>query len=479
MSVIEELRQNNPETNCITIVLLRENSDADLAQALEGNAFVTEIGLDLEAEQRAEWNSLLSVIATRTNLETVKLLDAFGAERRKAPAMLVRSILRAIQRNTAIRNVELEWLRLPTDISTFVDNASSIASFSLSKCVGEQGASDLAAAIQRNTNIETLNLSDLEDTYSFPILEGLRSNVSLKTFIFYSNPARNLSDETSHAIHQILGSKTSIQRLEWSEATLSDEIAQGITYSESVSELKFSWCRFEDQSNFAHFRSILQNKRNLTSLFLDRCSFGRGQVHEDVISILLRPDSLLRCFEFRNHPLREWAFLGVQFKNLLQGIQKSKLLERFRIETIQTPHQLQTLTQSIPSMRIRELEVAFAGQFGRDSINPRQNLLLAVKNNFSLRPVKGVFRYQNFNLFESVEDKKTLAFYANRNECLDQWVEKPETVKQKVWPDALGLAERAGPNALFRGLRSVLGRDYVSLPGGGLKRKHRQYQVPS
>ena len=71
---------------------------------------------------------------------------------------------------------------------------------------------------------------------------------------------------------------------------------------------------------------------------------------------------------------------------------------------------------------------------------------------------------------ESAEDKKTLAFYANRNECLDQWVDKPEIVEQrKVWPDALGLAERAGPDALFRGLRSVLGRDYVSLPGGAPK----------
>ena len=62
-------------------------------------------------------------------------------------------------------------------------------------------------------------------------------------------------------------------------------------------------------------------------------------------------------------------------------------------------------------------------------------------------------------LFGSAEDKETLAFYANRNESLDQWVDHPEKIEQNLWPDALGLAERAGPNALFRGLRSVLGRD--------------------
>jgi len=63
----------------------------------------------------------------------------------------------------------------------------------------------------------------------------------------------------------------------------------------------------------------------------------------------------------------------------------------------------------------------------------------------------------------NAEDKTRLAFYANRNKLLDQWVDNPETVQtRKVWPDALKLAEQAGPNSLFRGLRSVLGRDYVS-----------------
>ena len=83
------------------------------------------------------------------------------------------------------------------------------------------------------------------------------------------------------------------------------------------------------------------------------------------------------------------------------------------------------------------------------------------------------------DLFDSVDEKQRLTFYANRNESLDQWVDHPETVEQqKVWPDALGLAERAGPNALFRGLRSVLERDYVSLPGGR-KRKRPQHYTPA
>ena len=77
--------------------------------------------------------------------------------------------------------------------------------------------------------------------------------------------------------------------------------------------------------------------------------------------------------------------------------------------------------------------------------------------------------------------KKTLAFYAKRNERLDQWVENPETVvDRKVWPNALGLAERAGPDALFRGLRLVLDRNYgyVSLPSVRKGKRPQPYAPP-
>ena len=75
---------------------------------------------------------------------------------------------------------------------------------------------------------------------------------------------------------------------------------------------------------------------------------------------------------------------NIYFETFVRAIQKSKL-ERFQIGTIETPQQLQTLTQSIPSMRIRELEVAFWLQNLDENANPTQNLLLAIKNNFSLR----------------------------------------------------------------------------------------------
>ena len=369
MSVVEELRQNDPENTFICLQLRYETSDAALARALELNPFVTRIRLNVdtdEEQQRPDWNSLLRVFATRANLETVKLRGAH----RRTQSVLVRAFLQAIQQNTSIRSVDLQWVRLPIDISTFVDTASSIASFSIYGCdmeaaEQEQGARDLAAALQRNANIGTLELSRLEDIYTVPILEGLQSNTFLKTFIFSPTSAstNNISDATSHALQRLLESTTSIKRFEFRGASFSDEqlfrpIAQGIINSESVSELKISWVRFQGENSLAPLQSILQNKRHLTALCLHECHFGSGQVHEDIISILLRPDSLLRNFDLQGRS--SFVFPGIQFMNLLRAIEKSKL-ERFNIGTIDSQQQLQALTQSIPSMKMKELEVKFVG----------------------------------------------------------------------------------------------------------------------
>ena len=108
MSVVQLLRQNNPARTRIRIILGDETSDADLAQALEQNPFVTEMELVLYCvHERADWDSLLRVIATRANLAKVSLQDAYFADQRNAPAMLVRLILRAIQQNTSVRSIEL------------------------------------------------------------------------------------------------------------------------------------------------------------------------------------------------------------------------------------------------------------------------------------------------------------------------------------------------------------------------------------
>ena len=475
MSVVEELRQNDPAKTRIRIRLFYETSDADLAQALEQNPFVTEIELDLhsndEQQRGGDWNSLLRVIAMRANPEKVALFD--GSGQRNAPAGLVRAFLRAIQQNTSIQSVHLHWLHLPTYIATFVDTASSITMFSICNCDGEQGTRDLAAALERNTNIQTLKLHTLQHFYTTAILESLRSNSSIKTLVVGS-----LRVEALHAMHQLLESTTSIKRFEFVHTNFTNEtmfspIFQAFTSSECVSELRFVYCTFYNQSVSAGalLQNILRNKRNLTSLCLQHCTFNdREAIHGAIISTLSRPDSVLRCFEVQGL----FNFEG-GLTTLLRAIESSKV-ERLTIGPFETRQQLQTLTQCIPSLRIRELQLQITVRH-LDVETAKQDLLLAVKNNFRLRLVKGEIEDDGSDLFESARDKQRLAFYTNRNECLDQWVDNPERADRKVWPDALALAEKAGPDSLFRGLRSVLGSDSASKPNGR-KRKRPQYYTP-
>jgi len=483
MSTVDRLRQNDPATTRIHIRLRNEASDADLAQALEQNPFITVIWVDFQHVrnvQPTDWGSLLRVIATRETLVKINLEDSVYARVKDAPPALIRAFLQSIQQNTSIRHLHLRYLCLPTDVATFVDTASSITNFSLWECAmepvqREQGTSDLAAALQRNTNIHTLQLHKMDDVCICSILQGLQSNTNLKSL----DISQDLSGATSSAIQQLLESSASIETFGLGRARLTNEqlfrpVARGIIQSGSLCKLNFLQCKFKEEESAAHFREILQNKQNLTSLRLQYCTFDRrGLVQEMVTPTLLRPDSPLRIFEL-HVPGLNYALPNGKFQSLLRAIERSKL-ERCAIGCINSQQLLRTLTDSIPLMRVKELKVVIASGCGRG--NAKQNLMVAVKNNYSLRSVD-VSRPGARDLFEGDDDKTRLVFYTDRNKCLDQWANKPETVDPKVWPEALYLAEKAGPDSLFRGLRSVLGGKDVNFRGGR-KRKRPQHYAPS
>ena len=452
-------------------------------QALEQNPFVTEIHLELEGVRTTDWGGLLHVIAARENLVHVKMTGAFSAEERRSPAAraLVRAFLRSIQQNNSIRAVRLEFLLLPADVSTFVDTASAIILFSLWKCdfaptERERGTRDLAAALQRSTNIKHLKLSFWGEIYAIPILQALQSTISLKDLEITWGENANFSNAGFSAIQQLLESSTSITRFVLCGYTnFSGEtfrpVAQGLIQSQSVCDVTFTVCHFRDEESTAQFRSILQEKRNLASLCLESCSFS-GQVHDATISALSRTNSALRTLQFLGSGF-EVMFPNDGFKNLLRTMEKGTL-ERFAIGEILTQPQLQTLAQSIPSMRMKELEVRFDARVDRETA--KREISQAVQSNFSLRSLtaKVLGFWADTDLFDDDHNKKRLEFYADRNEQLDQWVDNPETVAQKVWPEALKLAERAGPDSLFRGLRSVLGSDCVK---SHAVRKHKRTQL--
>jgi len=480
MSAVDALRQNDPAMTGIIIRLRDEPSDADLAQALEQNPFITTMDLFLCDARELGWNSLFQVIATRANLEKMFVRDADDFEERNAPAALVSAILRAIQQNSAVETILLLFLCLPTDLSIFVDTASSITVLGLYYCdmepslEREEGARDLAAALQRNTNIQTLRFDFIDEPYFISsILHGLQSNISVKTLDLCG---ASFSGPTRQTIQHLLESTASIQTVLLRSPSSGDNgdtlctIAQSLIRSTIVCGLEFRHSRFEDEAVAAQFRNILQNKQNLTGLCFNHCDFSGGPVHADITSALLRADSPLRSFELTRHSFGD-APPSSQFQNLLRAVETSKL-ERFVIGDIEHHEEFRTLTESIPGMHVKELQVVIASELQNVS---KQLLLQAVRNNFSLRSVAG--RHFGRDLFDD-NDKTRLVFYATRNKLLDQWVDNSETVGRKVWPDALKLAGKAGPDSLFRGLRSVLGGDYVKLRTGR-KRQRPQYYAPS
>ena len=60
MSVVEELRQNDPARTDITISLRHETSDADLARALEQNSFITDIEFELDKRSDDQLESFIA-----------------------------------------------------------------------------------------------------------------------------------------------------------------------------------------------------------------------------------------------------------------------------------------------------------------------------------------------------------------------------------------------------------------------------------
>ena len=229
MSVVDRLRQNDPARTSIPHLFQSGNlgCGSGTGTGAESVRHGYYIGLGRRAANRLEFFAACDCDACEPRKSGIAGCSSVLRKEMHPPSWFAH-ILRAMQQNTSIRFVKLWWLRLPNNISTFVDTASSITSFSLHDCDMEtrerqQGARILRQHFSATPTSSRLKLNELEDIYTIPILEGLRSNVSVKTLIF-SPPLllRTLSDAVSHALQELLESTTSIQRFEFHNATFSE-----------------------------------------------------------------------------------------------------------------------------------------------------------------------------------------------------------------------------------------------------------------
>lgn len=163
-------------------------------------------------------------------------------------------------------------------------------------------------------------------------------------------------------------------------------------------------------------------------------------------------------------------FAGQAFDNFLRAARK---LERLSVGVIRLQEHLDALAGNIPWMKTRDFEFVLDLNFlprGAERI-----LLESFKDNFRLDSVEAMreaIRWEHGELFD---DEKNLAFYLDRNKRVDEWIEKPRTVSQKVWPEALHLADPSGPESLFMCF-SALCRVLVEL---ACRRASESESVPS
>lgn len=477
-SVVQELRRNDPTVTEITIMLWHEPSDADLAQALERNAFVTKITIVFgDLLRRFNWPLLVRAIAARETLTDFRL------NFHPAPALLLQ-FLNAANANANVKKIDLSFFTfvIGSDLFAFCArlNASVLVLHSCDMADPAQ-CEPAARALSANTAVKTLVLRPSGTNGLLlvaALLRNLVTSTSVKTLCTDFGPLQ-MNDDCSSLIGSLLEATTTLERFEFGHIRrLNGEkltpIARGLINSASVCNFNISRTSFNDESARV-FQEILQDKENLASLSL-KSVFFKGEnesgVLESIATALTRPHSQLRCLEYESalfsHPLQDKSLLM-----LLRAVEKSKL-HRFKIGMLNSQLQMQSLTQMVPSLRLQELEITFRHFLDVQTMN--HEVLGVVKKNFSLRSVKGFYfslprEQEPIPLFNQVEDQRRLAFYLNRNERLGDWVDNVERLDRKLWPHAIGLAEQAGRDTLFASLQSVLGKDYVNSRTSGRKRK--------
>jgi hypothetical protein len=451
---LELLRRNDPSQTDVGI-RLREWSDNALSEALQANNHVNYIDLDITGvvNVNSNWNSLLRVLATRENLEKFYLFD-FDYHGVQSPHRdRVTPFLLALQQNHSIRTLILNGLQLSGDsLAAFLDSATSVTAVLELVCCemdAPGGAFAIAAALQRNTNIQELMLAG-DIMYTIPILNSLASNTSIRVFM----PCIN-SLPVSLAVKKVLVSNTTMQRFVFKADTLDIEvdifepIAQGLIQSKSVTAVDFDHCEFDNQEVALLFSGTLESKSNLQVLCLDDCSVhvaGQEKFRAAIFSHL-QPHSLLRTLELvwsRNFNLSNSGFETCQeFNRLLTAVESSPL-ECFSIGKIVSRECCLALIASIPKMQLETL--------GFD-LNPglqdlKGVIMQAIKRNTSLRTVVAKVGYSEDWLGK--DDRKKLNSYSLRNKSLAQWIENPTLVPKAAWSEALDIAQMTGPDTIFR-----------------------------
>jgi hypothetical protein len=453
MAGLIRLRRNHTANATILLGKYSNTDDNELSEAFQATKHVNGIFFDLSnmvyPGSNSNWNLVLRVLATRENLESVKLRGDCYAELRYYSPECVAPFLLAIQQNFNIQTVDLYRLRLSGDsMASFLDRATSITTLKIWSC-GMEAPDDalaVAAAVQRNTNIQLLELGELDDASLILILSSLACNTSVRELRLTNYGSSSL--DLSRAVGRLLQATSTIQQFEFNGSGnigLGDNfrsITQGPIQSVTVADVKFENWNFNDLA-----KVILESKSNLQSLTVKNCSINdtRREEFRSAIFRLLQPNSLLRSLKLHHHHnLLEYGFETPQdFALLLTAVERSPL-EGISIGPISEEKCL-ALIASIPKMHVRTLELLLDRHLHYDR---KGDIVQAIKQNASLRTVVAKMGYFVNDCFER-NDRMKLTLYSARNEFLAQWIEYRATVPRAACPEYLAVAQSTGADTIF------------------------------
>jgi len=374
--------------------------------------------------------------------------------------------------SSRLRSVVLKHMRLsPEILASLLDSSASLKLLSLAHCdyymlVMEEEANEepgrkshnyLAKALQRHKHLQTLELKMLEDAFLLSIVRALVSSTSVQHLKLELKRRSQSDDAAAGALQHLLQSARSIQRFElrsWSSIGFGSSnnnydsketnafhcIVQGLTHSPTITDVRLCSCQLDNESTRL-LKNMMETKTNLGSLSLQFCDVG--DIHEALVVLLsARSPSTLRCLALEHCDLRDMFPNPCDFVQLLRAVVHSRPLERLVLGCIQSPH-LQGLAQSLPTMKIRELEV----RVGLGLWHKKAELLEAIQRNYSLlQPVRAG------DLFVAGADQQKLRENAARNLSLKEWTLTPEGIPPILWPKAFQGASRLGSTALLRAL---------------------------
>ena len=139
---------------------------------------------------------------------------------------------------------------------------------------------------------------------------------------------------------------------------------------------------------------------------------------------------------------------------MLDALTKVKSIDFLAIDAAKSLSVVHELTKFLPAIKLKHLELQMKQtQEWTSILEIKRNLLMALERNFTIH-WEYIVADDDVDFFDH-EQRGMITAYKQRNMGLHGWVQRPQSVPQHLWPEALRLAVRSGHDQLFQSLLSI------------------------